>query len=101
MKKFFTYMMQLSVAFILVVVLVNLTGFTNEEHTPEEKALDNHYQDHVGDNYKVFSLPTPSELTFCGQKVPMANFGVREKLDRELLVNTYWHSNTFLSFKRA
>ena len=101
MKNFLTHLFQLSIAFILVVVLANLTGFTKAEHTPEEVVLDNHYQDHLGENYKVFSLPTPSELSFCGQKVPMSKFGVREKLDRELLVNTYWHSNTFLSFKRA
>lgn len=101
MKNFFTYLSQFAIAFILVIALVNLTGFTKEEHTPKEVALDNHYQDHLGENYKVFSLPTPSELTLCGQMIPLTKFGVREKLDRELLVNTYWHSNTFLSFKRA
>lgn len=53
------------------------------------------------DNYKVFSLTLPNELTFCGEPVPMDRIDVRERLDRELLVNTYWQSNTLLAHKRA
>ncbi|MGF1566313.1 MAG: lytic transglycosylase domain-containing protein [Flavobacteriales bacterium] len=59
------------------------------------------YRLHIQDNYKVFTLPTPESLTFGGADVPLKSFGVREKLDRELLVNTYWHSNTLLMFKRS
>jgi hypothetical protein len=33
--------------------------------------------------------------------VPIQNFDVKERLDRELLVNTYWHSNTILCIKAA
>ncbi|NQX90937.1 MAG: lytic transglycosylase domain-containing protein [Flavobacteriales bacterium] len=86
---------------ILAAGVIYLSAFKEAEHTPKGEVIDNQYQEHVGENYKVFSLPTPTELTFCGETVPMEKFGVREKLDRELLVNTYWHSNTFLSFKRA
>ncbi|MCB0771413.1 MAG: transglycosylase SLT domain-containing protein [Flavobacteriales bacterium] len=53
------------------------------------------------DNYKVFSLTLPNELTFCGERVPLERLDVRERLDRELLVNTYWQSNTLLAHKRA
>ncbi len=53
------------------------------------------------DGYKVFSLTLPDELTFCGERVPMDRIDVRERLDRELLVNTYWQSNTLLAHKRA
>jgi membrane-bound lytic murein transglycosylase D len=37
---------------------------------------------------------------FAGERLPMKNFDVRERLDRELLVNTYWHSSTLLSLKK-
>jgi len=40
-------------------------------------------------------------LDFAGEKVPMAYFDVKENLDRELLVNTYWQSQTLLFIKRA
>ena len=51
--------------------------------------------------YKVVSIPTPEEMTFAGEPVPLNVIDVREKLDRELHVNSYWHSNTFLTLKRA
>lgn len=38
---------------------------------------------------------------FGGERLPMDNFDVRERLDRELLVNTYWHSTTILNIKNA
>jgi membrane-bound lytic murein transglycosylase D len=38
---------------------------------------------------------------FAGEPLPMDNFDVRERLDRELLVNTYWHSTTVLNIKNA
>ena len=56
---------------------------------------------HFNDSYKVFSLTLPNELAFCGEPVPMDRIDVRERLDRELLVNTYWQSNTLLAHKRA
>jgi membrane-bound lytic murein transglycosylase D len=31
----------------------------------------------------------------------MHDFEVRERLDKELLVNTYWQSNTLLMLKKA
>jgi hypothetical protein len=41
------------------------------------------------------------EFDFAGEPLPMDNFDVRERLDRELLVNTYWHSSTLLNLKNA
>jgi membrane-bound lytic murein transglycosylase D len=45
--------------------------------------------------------PIPDQLFFAGQQVPLHKVDVKERLDRELLVNSYWHSNTFLLLKRA
>jgi membrane-bound lytic murein transglycosylase D len=38
---------------------------------------------------------------FVGEPTPMDNFDVRERLDRELIVNTYRHSHTILNIKNA
>lgn len=46
-------------------------------------------------------IPMPNELVFAGEAVPVHIADVKERLDRELLVNTYWQSNTFLYIKRA
>lgn len=59
------------------------------------------HQRQFNDGYKVFSLTLPSSMSFCGEPVPMDRLDVRERLDRELLVNTYWQSNTLLAHKRA
>lgn len=53
------------------------------------------------EGYKIFSLNLPTNLDFCGEHVPMEQLDVRERLDRELLVNTYWQSNSLLAHKRA
>jgi len=39
--------------------------------------------------------------SFAGEALPMDNFDVRERLDRELTVNSYWHSSTVLNIKSA
>lgn len=59
------------------------------------------HQRNFNDGYKVFALTLPNELTFCDETVPLERLDVRERLDRELLVNTYWQSNTLLAHKRA
>jgi membrane-bound lytic murein transglycosylase D len=49
----------------------------------------------------VYQVPIPKSITFAGEEVPIHLFDVRESLDRELQVNTYWHSQTVLLLKRA
>jgi hypothetical protein len=54
----------------------------------------------VGD-YKVYAVPIPESMDFAGERVPLENPDIRERMDRELLVNTYWQSNGLLILKRA
>ena len=49
----------------------------------------------------IVSPEIPDEISFSGEKVPLNVYYVRESLDRELLVNAYWHSSTILMLKRA
>ena len=49
----------------------------------------------------VVAPAIPSQMTLAGEKVPMGDFGVRESLDREFIVNTYRHSSTILYLKKA
>ncbi len=41
----------------------------------------------------------PEDLEFAGEKVPLFIPDVRERLERELLINTYWESNTMRMMK--
>ena len=52
-------------------------------------------------DYNVYAVPMPENINFAGELVPIENPDIRERMDRELLVNTYWQSNGLLLFKRA
>ncbi|WCO00630.1 lytic transglycosylase domain-containing protein [Psychroserpens ponticola] len=52
-------------------------------------------------SYNVYALSVPGALDFAGEAVPLNNPDILERMDRELLVNTYWQSNGLLMFKRA
>jgi len=51
--------------------------------------------------YSIHSLEIPNQLNFAGEKVPLEKHWVKENFDRELLVNTYWQSQTVLFVKRC
>ncbi len=49
-----------------------------------------------------YQLPDmPDSLEFCGEPVPLHDRNVYERLERELIVNCYYHSSTFLVLKRT
>lgn len=41
------------------------------------------------------------DFVFANERVPTDNFDVRERLDRELMVNSYLHSSTILAIKQT
>ena len=43
----------------------------------------------------------PQSISFAGEVAPLDKHYVLERLDRELLVNNFWHSNSILVLKRA
>lgn len=92
MKKYY------SIAALLAFVVVALV-FINSR--PEEKVRDVDYQQAFQNKYSIFSLSLPDKLSFAGEEVPLDHIDVREALDQEILVNTYWQSKTLLFIKRA
>lgn len=52
------------------------------------------------DNYRIYALDIPQKATFANEELPLSILDVRERLDRELLVNTYWQSQTLFLIKR-
>ncbi|MEL7021165.1 MAG: lytic transglycosylase domain-containing protein [Bacteroidota bacterium] len=49
----------------------------------------------------VKSPPLDLAFSFAGEPLPMDNFDVRERLDRELTSNSYFHSSTLLNLKKS
>ena len=54
-----------------------------------------------GQSSKVFALKLPEIIDFAGEVVPIEFPDIKERFDKELLVNTYWQSNMLLLLKRA
>ena len=80
----------LMLIFILSIIFfnaVNLSDKTLEKNTSS--------------TYNIKALKIPSGLSFAGEKVPTELDDIKERMDRELLVNTYWQSNGLLLIKRA
>jgi len=67
---------------------------SNEQIEASELASKN-------DNYVIKPVKVPGVVYFADEMVPMQNFDTYESLDRELLVNTYWQSQTLIFLKRA
>jgi len=63
--------------------------------------LDKQYIKDFNKGYRIFAINTPKDLNFAGEKVPINNFEVRENIDREFLINTYWQSQSILFLKRS
>lgn len=57
---------------------------------------------HTGNSItKVQAVPIPQVVTFANDTLPMDKVYVRESLDRELLVNSYWQSQTLILLKKS
>jgi hypothetical protein len=80
-------------AIFIIVLLVGL-NFQKKQETVVLPGTSEQY-------YKIVSLPIPDTLSFCGEPVSLDIFYVRESLDQELTVNTYWHSATLQLIKRS
>ena len=52
-------------------------------------------------NYQIYPISIPKKVSFAGEEISLDDQDLFERMDRELLVNTYWQSNTILLIKRA
>ncbi len=89
MKKYFPYI----VSFLVVIGV-----FLWELFQPRQKV---YLPGTNVQNYKIVPLPIPDTLSFAGEPVPLDIFYVKEALDKELAVNTYWHSSTLQLIRKS
>ena len=78
---------------LCVLIILGFSAFDFKNFTA--------FNTHGEESYKVYALKLPSNLDFSGEAVPLDQPDIRERLDKELLVNTYWQSNMMLLLKRA
>lgn len=85
-KKVYIFLSSLA---ILSFLLILVSSFEDKDDNPMQSY------------YQIFPVPIPRDLQFAGESVPIGNKDILERIDRELLVNTYWQSNTLLILKRS
>ena len=76
-----------------IFYLFTFSTYEEKEDQSHQKMFEQHYQ--------IYALNIPSKMSFAGEEIPLHLIDVHEKLDRELLVNTYWQSNSLLFYKRT
>lgn len=69
--------------------------------TTEEEIAPKDLPDFEPASMTAISFDLPTEVSFAGEPVPLAIPDVRERLDKELHINSYLHNNTIFLMKRA
>lgn len=93
--------------FLSVAALVILFGYITYDSwdvSPAPFSADAESMETVAPqsrNMPVVSIDIPLNMSFAGEPVPLDIPDVRERLDKELQINTYLHSSTLLMMKRA
>jgi len=87
--------MRLIQLFLLSFFLFSCSNSTKKE------AIQTEIQETVVLEEPINLPPLPKLMVFCGQTITFDNFDVKERLDREIIVNTYRHSATIQYLKRA
>jgi len=86
--RFFSYVGVIALAVVLTYSVTASVAKANEERKTSEY-------------YQIKALKLPEEMSFAGEKANLKDAEVYERIDRELLVNTYWQSSMLLYLKRA
>jgi membrane-bound lytic murein transglycosylase D len=83
--------------YFLIVGLSFIGGFFIHATLTEDDKMQREFETY----YKIYSLASPDKLVFAGEAVPLTDFDIQERYDREILTNVYWQSQTLLMIKRA
>jgi membrane-bound lytic murein transglycosylase D len=94
-----------NVALSSILLMLLFTSYLSSEKGQEQKPTVEIKGDESAAGSMVSqhirSIQLRDHYEFAGERVPVENFDVRERLERELLVNSYWHSSTALNIKMA
>lgn len=94
--------------FISLAALLILFGYIsfNELRQPSAQTMSDEAVAEIAyvvedSPFPAISLEVPQKISFAGEPVPIEISDVHERLDKEIQINTYFHSNTIFLIKRA
>tara|TARA_R110002072_G_scaffold162257_3_gene314194 strand:+ start:3893 stop:4795 length:903 start_codon:yes stop_codon:yes gene_type:complete len=82
----------ISIFSFLILTIVFINAINTSQIQPQKN---------TSDTYKIKALKLSPNLNLAGEIVPLDQPDIKERMDRELLVNTYWQSNGLLLIKRV
>ncbi|WP_037314626.1 lytic transglycosylase domain-containing protein [Salegentibacter sp. Hel_I_6] len=83
------------------IVFISIQATQQSPDAGVEQSAESSNKDRPVKDYNIYALPMPENINFAGEEVPIEDPDIYERMDRELLVNTYWQSNALLLIKRA
>jgi len=92
-KKMYVFASLMAGFFSLVI----FSSF-NDEDIQKDSVI---HQDSSGLNQRITAFDLDATFAFADEAIPADNFDAIERLDRELIINSYLHSATLLNIKTA
>jgi hypothetical protein len=81
-------------------ILLTLLIYSFVQQSAQDLAAQQRQSDFLLHN-STYLPPLPDKISLAGEIVPLNDFEVRERLEREILVNTFWQSQTILLLKKS
>jgi membrane-bound lytic murein transglycosylase D len=94
-NRWFRHLLALPVFFLLFLCTKLIYS---SYHNP---ISDSDYKKFLFSDYKLFGVTIPKDLNFCGEKVPLDNFGVKKELEKQFWMNAFNQPQTLILHKKA
>lgn len=108
MKRYFILLIAVvcvAIGFVSAKVLEHYNYFAHEQLNVFEKTRNEcpniRWINPIDSTQLVFPVSIEGDLEFAGERVPLEDPDVRERLEREIQINAYWHSSTLQAMKLA
>lgn len=97
----FTKRIQIIAIVALSVAISSLLNYFLFYSNPRQNSQRYEQSQRPENPIQITAVDIPESIDFAGEKVPLDIYYVKEHLEWELTVNTYWHSATLLNLKRS
>ncbi|MEX2483286.1 MAG: lytic transglycosylase domain-containing protein [Brumimicrobium sp.] len=95
-------MFNIRISFLFISFLLLCSCESKQEELADELKSKKEAPENDLQRQNYFLVPEiPDSIHFVDQWIDLTDTDLRERFDRELIVNNFWHSNTILYLKRA
>lgn len=87
---------------ILIILFLTVSACSENNVNSNQESIEQRADTTVVSTKNIFVVPdVPDSVQFAGEWYNITDLDLKERFDRELIVNNFWHSNTILYLKRA